>query len=71
MKKTACKKIADWWDGEHKLYDDPYIIGVHVDRHWTSSVAHIFWEFYLAHWQWIWTTVIALAGLTIAIIALK
>ena len=29
------------------------------------------WAFYVKHWQWVWSTVIALVGLYLAVLALK
>lgn len=70
-KKTVGEYVSDWWQGDTKLYDSPYILGFYTERHWTSDVAHALWEFYLRHWQWIWSAIIALASLWVAILALK
>lgn len=43
------KKIKSWYDGKLKTYDDPHIIGVYTERHWTSKITHIIVDFYLAH----------------------
>jgi hypothetical protein len=68
--------IANWYEGEYVLYDNPpdscvVKIGGSYKRHWTASLARIFVSFYLKHWQWIWTTTIAIFSIWIAIIALK
>lgn len=65
-KKSLKKRIADWWNGEFRVWESPGVIGYHTERHWTSEIAHKIVDFYLAHWQWVWGTVIAVIGLLIA-----
>ena len=69
--KTIVERISSWWHGEFKTYDVPGVVGFFTERHWTSNAAHAVWDFYLKHWQWVWGTVIALAGLWVAVRALK
>ena len=65
------KRIKDWYDGEIKTYDEPKIIGIYTDRHWTSDIAHSIVEFYLAHWKWLWGLSVSLLGLYIAYLGLS
>lgn len=69
--------IAAWYQG--RLVSDDPIVGKHFivlpgdryERHWTSSAAHILVDFYLAHWQWVVTTILAVIAVAIAILQLK
>ncbi len=65
------KKIKDWYDGEMKTYDNPQIIGVYIDRHWTSNLAHKIVDFYLAHWKWLWSFGVALIGIYLTYLGLS
>ena len=60
------KQISKWWDGETKAYDMPYVIGIYTERHWTSHWAHVAFDFYLRHWQWLWGSAIAIFGIYVA-----
>ena len=62
------ERISKWWHGETKPYDDPLIIGIYTERHWTSDWAHVLADFYLRHWQWIWGSVIAIAAIVVTVI---
>lgn len=59
-------KIKSWWEGEVYYLDD-VIPGIRYKRHWTSKSAHAIVNFYLDNWRWIWSTVIAILGLLIAL----
>ena len=43
----------------------------YVEHHWSAKALRAFVAFYLRHWQWIWSTVIAVAALYVAALALK
>jgi hypothetical protein len=38
----------------------------HYEPHWTARIARTFVQFWLAHWQWVVGTTIALLGLLLA-----
>jgi len=66
------KKIKKWYYGEYKLFEnDPnspvIFVGGYYVKHWTAKFANIVVKFYLEHWKWLWSTIIAI---TIAIIKL-
>jgi hypothetical protein len=70
------QRIAKWYEGRWVAYENPpgsdiVIIGGNYERHWTSRTAHVLVDFYLAHWQWVIGTVLAIAGLLVALAALK
>ncbi len=60
------KKIKCWWKGE-EYYIEGVFPGVRYRRHWSSKMAHIIVDFYLANWKWLWTTIIAIIGLIITL----
>jgi hypothetical protein len=69
-------RISRWWLGEFRPYkNDPdsavVLIGGRYHRHWTADVAHAIVDFYLRHWQFVWTTALAIVGLVIAALAIK
>jgi hypothetical protein len=70
-KKSFWGRISSWYEGELKVWDSPNTIGFNMERHWTAEVARTLVEFYLKHWQWLWGTVIGVASLWVAVIALK
>jgi len=58
------EKIKNWYKGEpYTIKSNPEdrirFFTVRYKRHWTSKLAHIFVKFYLEHWKWLWTTLIA------------
>ena len=63
--------IVRWYEGVFEPYaNDPnssaIIMGGDYRRHWTAHVARALVRFWLAHWKWIVTTVIAIAGVLLA-----
>jgi len=63
--------IKNWYCGTPKAYendrdDSLQIIGMYVEYHWTAKIARLLVQFYLAHWQWIWSMAVALCSLSIA-----
>lgn len=71
--------IKSWYNGKEMIqefYNDPNSsvwIAPHfyTEYHWTAKAVRSLVGFYLRHWQWLWGTVIGVASLIIAIIALK
>jgi hypothetical protein len=66
------KAVAEWYQGKsHAHHNDPnsqvVIFGWWYERHWTSRTAHVLAEFWLAHWQWVIGTSIAVVGLAVAL----
>lgn len=73
---TLFSRVRQWYEGELVSYgNDPssqvVLMGGWQRRHWTAATARAIVEFYLRHWQWIWTTIIAVSGLVAAVLALK
>jgi hypothetical protein len=72
-------KLANWWNGRVVFVEfdnDPESSLVilptwHTEYHWTAIVARACVKFYLAQWQFVWSTIIGLIGLWAAIAALK
>jgi len=58
-------KIKNWWTGE-EYYIEGVLPGIRYEYHWTAKTVHMFVNFYLNHWKWVWSTVIAIFGLIIA-----
>lgn len=67
------KWFKDWYNGKlvipanHGLL----VFGPHFEYHWTARIARAVVAFYLRKYEWIWSTLIGLAGLWAAIAALK
>lgn len=63
---TITNSIARWYEGKY-IPPEPQpensfisIMSVgHNERHWTAKLAAVLVAFYLKHWQWICTTLIA------------
>lgn len=64
------KSITRWWNGEWETYDYP-IIGVTLDRHWTSWWAHAALDWVTRNGWQIVGTVIAAAGVWVWYLAIK
>ena len=58
-------KIKNWWIGEEYYIKDVFP-GIRYKRHWTARIVHTVVNFYLNHWKWIWSTIIAISGLIIS-----
>ena len=72
MLKRLLKKVSKWYKGTYVHYeDDPdssvIVIGGYFNRHWTASLTRILVNFYLGHWKWMWSTVIAVVALIVAL----
>lgn len=71
------KKIKLWYVGETVMNDpiiEPDLIMVpppYTKYHRTAKLARSLVSLYIAHWQWMWGTAIAVAGLYVAIIQLN
>jgi hypothetical protein len=72
-------RIKRWYEGETKLLEfenDPnssvFIMpSFYTKYHWSAMIARIVIGFYLRHWQWVWSTIIAVLGLYVAVLTLK
>lgn len=71
-------RIQRWYNGESKIQefenDDPSIIiipFIYTEYHWSAKIARTIVGFYLRNWQWIWSTIMTVIGLYVAILALK
>ena len=69
------EKIKVWYNGEQKVRendpDSPIVrIGTYTQRHWTANSVRAFVNFYLNHWKWLWSTIIAILGLIFAYLKL-
>ncbi len=64
------EKIKNWWVGE-EYYIEGVFPGIRYKRHWTARTTRSFINFYLNHWKWVWSTVIAICGLIIAYLKLS
>lgn len=71
--------IKCWYDGESKMQEFengpdssiafmPY---VYTEYHWSAKIARAIVDFYSRHWQWVWSTIMAVLGLYVAVLALK
>lgn len=61
-------RIKGWYNGTTRPYENEpgspiMILGFNTDYHWTALVVRAIVQFYLAHWKWVWTTMIAVAAL--------
>jgi hypothetical protein len=66
------EKLQHWYEGTYipEPPSSPFTMGGYR-RHWSSKLFHSVKAFYLANWQWIWTTSIAFIALHIAVLALR
>jgi hypothetical protein len=73
---TFSSLVRRWYEGEfvpHENDSDSQVvfIGGWQRRHWTAEVARSIVKFYGQHWQWVWSTIIAVGSLIAAVLALK
>jgi hypothetical protein len=65
------KRIEEWYRGPWVTPPDdpssPLVFMGHHEPHWTARAAHALVGFWLAHWQWVIGTAIAVTGLFIAL----
>lgn len=71
---ARCTQVRRWYHGKTMAVEnDPSSLvvfhGFHTERHWTALCARALVEFYLAHWKWLWSTMIAVAGVAAAVYA--
>lgn len=70
MKKLKNLKTAvyKWWNG---TYNPPPpgsdYVHFHNDHHWTAEIAHTLVNFHKKYWQWLWTTFLGCATLSVSI----
>ena len=69
------KKIRRWWAGELRLPDNdpdsPIAFLPYQKRPAVVLYLETLGRFYKAHWQWIWATLIGIANLVAAVLALR
>lgn len=75
-KKSPSDIVKRWYQGKFVPHENepnsPVVfLGWNYERHWTAKTARVLVEFYLAHWQWLIGTVIAVLSLWVAVLALK
>jgi hypothetical protein len=73
MTKNLREAVVNWYRGPHvpPPYTHPnsglvFVIGGY-SPHWTAKAAQAVVAFWLAHWQWVIGTSIALVGLAVAL----
>jgi hypothetical protein len=79
LRTGMIEKVRRWYSGNsvvETFENDPsstiFIAPmVYTDYHWTAKLARALVGFYLRHWQWVWSTVLTLAGLWLAVLALR
>ena len=60
-----------WWQGE-RLPDRPFILELpRYRRRWTARMVRAVRDFYLRHWQALWSLATGLAAVVVAYLALK
>ncbi len=73
------EKIQRWYEGECKLVEynnDPdssvFIMpSFHTEYHWTAKLTRSLVSFYQRNWQWIWSSLLTIVGIYVAVLALK
>lgn len=60
------ERIREWYHGPFETFDSAHIIGGFHNPHWTARIVRTLVEFWLEHWKWIITTVLAIIALVIA-----
>lgn len=71
--------IKHWYKGESKMQEFKnnfhstifYMPIIYIEYHWSAKIARATVGFYLRHWQWLWSTIIAVLGLYVAVLALN
>lgn len=68
MLAAIAEAIRKWYVGKFAPYqNDPnsmlVFLGGNYHRHWTADVARVLVEFWLAHWKWIFGSMIAVAAI--------
>ena len=55
--------LKQWWQGTY-VPAPPGVIQVgDYERHWSSTAAHVVWDFWLKYWQWCMGFGLAVVGL--------
>ena len=78
-RQIMISRIKSWYSGQEKLVEfenDPrssivIMPSVHIEYHWSAKIVRAVATFYMKHWQWVWTTAIAVVAVYVAIRALK
>jgi hypothetical protein len=72
MNKSILKVVEDWYRGPYvpppNTHPDSGLVFItgSYNPHWTAKAAQAAVAFWLAHWQWVVGTTIALIGLALA-----
>lgn len=70
-KASLWQRLRRWYDGEYKVHDDPYIIGIFRERSpWADRLEALFGFLRAHYWNLIFLA-IGLAGLWLAWLALS
>jgi hypothetical protein len=70
-RKSNGNKLSKWWHGtlDEPLYDEGLLImSFNARRHWTSHLVHSVIDFFGREWKWCIGTLLAVAGLALAIL---
>ena len=65
------KWLREWYYGRLIEPDNNGIFIFGFEYHWTARIARAVVAFYRRKWEWIWSTLIALAALWVAVLSLK
>ncbi len=78
ISSRAFKAVASWYRGRYVSppENDPdstivIVSAGHYEQPLIASVIAVLAGFYIRHWQWVWSTILALLGLYLAVLALK
>ena len=78
FRSSITERLADWYRGKYipPPENDPgssfvIISPGYYEQPWLAKLIGVAWGFYVLHWQWVWSTVIALIGLYLSVLALK
>lgn len=69
------KQIKQWWSGEFTPTPLKSVLSgeafENVTRPWPVRVGRAIWRFYMRHWQWLWSTAIAVVTIYVSALAIK
>mgnify|MGYP001583047935 CR=1 FL=1 len=66
------KFIKQWYQGKEyniSTPDLPIFPGIRYKRHWSSRLVHVFVEFYLKEWKWLWPILLTFITILIGLYA--
>lgn len=72
-------RIKRWYHGNTKIREfendtrSSFVLmpTTDIEHHWSAKIARAVIMFYAQHWQWVWSTIIAVIALYVAILSLK